>query len=261
MDCTRKLNQNTNLEKVILVALEKNPEMIAAFKNALIKAGNVSASLKKKAIAAAKKFEKSPSVCDPLTPVVLNLYFSQEKRVVEEIQGRLMKALSDHMGSTHVQNEMFKNLPINHSEKIESFAAKHDVLVTLDKNAGRIEMSGCHRDLASVKEYCLEMAAHKVLQREKEQIVAKYVQWKKKWKDGSLWDFNQALNYKIEMLYNEGNDIVLMPVEDPNGIRTYKLNFSNKEKIKIISEDGKQENLIIREDVVSSKCKGELINF
>ena len=199
-----------------------------------------------------------------ITPVVFILYFSQDRRVVKEIQERMMKALGEHIGSSHIQNEMYKNLPNYIFEKIKSFATKTDVLVELDKSAGKIEMRGFYRDLASVKDYCHEMVARKVeydQQREKELTVATYVQWMEKQKDGSLCHYDQSLNYQIEKHYKEANDIALIQLEDAYGIHSYKLDFSNKEEMKISSENGKLEHLLIREDVASSKLRGELIKF
>ena len=193
----------------------------------------------------------------PLTPVVFTVYFSHDKRVVNEIRERMMKVLDDHITSSDVQKEAFKNLPLYNFEKIRSFARKLDVLVELDTNAGKIKLSGYHRDLASVTEYCHEVATQKFeddQRREKEQTVAKYVQWKEKQEDGSLCDYDPVLNYQIETQYKEMNSDPQIDIAEGEAIFTYKLDFSN---MKITRKDGKEEKVLIREELASSASKGK----
>ena len=61
VDYVRTFRRNVNLEEVKLVAFDKDDEMIAAFNNALTKAGNVSASLRKGALPKASKCGENPS--------------------------------------------------------------------------------------------------------------------------------------------------------------------------------------------------------
>ena len=120
-----------------------------------------------------------------------------------------------------------------------------------------VELSGYHRDLASVTEYCHEVAVQKFeddQRREKEQTVAKYVQWKEKQGDGSLCDYDPVLNYQIELQYKEMNSDPQIDIAESDAIVTYKLDFSH---MKIVRKDGKEKKAIIREELATSASKGK----
>jgi len=274
-------NKVSNIKKVNIVLFEER--LVSAFKSSLKEiAKNPQKSLGERAIAWIRDhvgmFVKSlfsrsgdkDKVADsnspvkdvlyasPLTPVIFTVYFSHGKRVVNEVRERMMKVLDDHITSSDLKKEAFKNLPLYNFEKIRSFARNLDVLVELDANAGKIKLSGYHRDLASVTEYCHEVAAQKFeddQRREKEQTVAKYVQWKEVQEDDSLCDYDPTLNYQIETQYKEGERDPQVDIAEGHAIVTYKLDFSN---MKISKKDGKDEKVIKREELATSASKDSI---
>jgi len=197
----------------------------------------------------------------PPAPVIFTVYFSHEKRVVTEVQEKIKRLLDDHITSTDVQKEPFKKLPHYNLEKIKSFARQRDVWVDLDTSAGRIKLSGYHKDLPSVIEFCHEVAAREFeddQRREKEQMVAKYVQWKEKQEDGSLCDYDPVLNYQIETQYKEGERDPQVDIAEGDAIVTYKLDFTNNDEMKVISIDGKEEKIIFRDELATSGFKSAI---
>ena len=217
-------------------------------------------NIKKGAIAEANYSNRNSSLFSSLAPVIFTVYFSHDKHVVKEVREKITKVLDDQIISSYATNCMLTKLPSHLLERIRSFGRKQDVLLELDIDKGAIKLSGYHRDIAIVTEYCHNVAACNYAddqKREKEQAVAKYVQWKERQEDVSLCDYNPALNYQIETQFQEQKDDSQIDIDDGNSTSTFLLDFSNKDEMKIISEDGKEEKLISREELAASSSRGK----
>ena len=196
-----------------------------------------------------------------LSSLALNLYFSCEKRVVREVREKITKLLEDHINSFELTKEMYKTLPSYHQSKIKSFAKKHDVFVELDTSAGKLKLSGFHRDIADVANYCHTMAEHSVVEdqkREKEQTVAKYVQWKEKQKDASVCDYDPVLNCQIETYFSNEETGARVEIDEGGDTSTFELDFSNKENMTIKNIKTGEIKALIREELGGAVSKGML---
>ena len=198
----------------------------------------------------------SPNV---LSSVVLNLYFSSDKRVVKEVREKITKLLADHITSTELTKEMYKTLPSYHFNRITSFATEHDVLVEIDKQAGKLKLSGYHRDISAVTEHCYTMAEQYAVddqKREKEQTVAKYVQWKEEQTDGSFCDYDPVLNCQIETYFSNKEIGARVEIDEGDDISIFELDFSNKENMTIKNTKTGEVKTMVREELGNSETKG-----
>lgn len=186
---------------------------------------------------------------------IWNLY-SYEKKVQNEVLDRLTKFFDDMVVDFGLKNELFKKLPGQAFNQIRSFAEMNDVLVKLDSVAGELNLVGYKSDTMLVTNHCQQIISttiEEALKKDKEQTVAKYVQWKEKQKDESIYNYDPFLNCQIEEYYKESKNGVEIEMEDDNGkICTYKLDFSDKEKMKIVNKDTNEEKIIMREELPSS---------
>ena len=218
-------------------------------------------NVEKDAIAEANFCNKNSSPYNSLVPAIYTIYFSHDKRVVKEVRDRLIKVLDDQISTSYVKTYMLMKPPSHLLEEIKSFGRKQDVLIELDIDTGTIKLTGYHRDIAIVTDYCHSITACNYADdqlREKEQTVAKYVQWKEMQDDGSFCDYDPALNYQIEMKFQGGNSDTEIEIHDGNDINAYLLDISNEDEMKIISKDGREEKLIIREELATSSSRGKL---
>ena len=200
----------------------------------------------------------------PFDPIIMNVYFSLENSMTTGLSSEILKLLDDHITSTELSKDIYSALPSYQLEEINSFAIKNDVLFEMDDDTGKIKLSGYHRDTSSVVEHChtmIERNAMESQKREKEQMVARYVQWKEWQIDGSVCDLDPVLNYQIEQCFLDKKNNVRIEIEESDGKSVIEIDFSNSEKIKVINLKTSEEKIIFRDELGNaiSKCKSFII--
>ena len=200
-----------------------------------------------------------PSLHNKLSSVALNLYFYSDTRVIREVQDKITKQLEDHIDSSEFSKELFKSLPSSDFDQIKLLADKHDVLVELNVNAGKIKLSGYHKDITSVADRCHKLAdifENEKRLRDKQQTTAQYVQWKEIQEDGSIFDYDPVLNCEIERLFMDKENGARIQIDENGDQGTFELDFSNKDKMTIKNIKTGEMKVMTREDINSTQSRG-----
>eukprot|EP00794_Sanderia_malayensis_P007530 gene7532-8367_t len=143
------------------------------------------------------------------TPVEFMIY-SANQSGIRKARKRLQQIVEEHVKPTETEIDVFKKISNDNLIAIKREAQKRDVMLEVEKNTGKITLTGYHEDTMEVLKHCHFFSYGKIqrnAEREKYENLRDYIQWFEVQKDGTWVSYDAELNFDIEQHYKEQDNV------------------------------------------------------
>eukprot|EP00794_Sanderia_malayensis_P007527 gene7528-8364_t len=143
------------------------------------------------------------------TPVEFMIY-SADQSGIRKARKRLQQIVEEHIRPTETTIDVFKKISNDNLIAIKREAQKRDVMLEVEKNTGKITLTGYHEDTMEVLKHCHSFSYGKIqrnAEREKYENLRDYIQWFEVQKDGTRVSYDAELNFDIEQHYKEQDSV------------------------------------------------------
>ena len=191
---------------------------------------------------------------NPLKMVTWHIY-GRDTKALKSTEKEVRKLVEENITTNTVKNDLFAKLSEDRIEKIKAYTARNDVLLELEKDSGSMKLTGFYSDVANVLGQCHAIAfENEKVQQEKnmEQSISNYVQWKERGDDGTVINYDPKLNRIVEKAYQSKEKERKIDMEDNGTVSEFSLDF---ESMKVRNVKSGQEMEIIREELGDIKSK------
>ena len=175
--------------------------------------------------------------------------FAETKNDIDKVVKEIEQDVAEQCKQKVIENDTISKLSKQQKKKIKNLEVKHDAVVTIEEEVGRISIRGDAEDVLDVATTIHEILNQKIEEehtRGVEELVSKNTQWLYVDDNGGLEPYDTSINLQIEKAFGDGKDSVLVLIDDA------RCEIVFKDMKETCLDDG-EERRVVRKEIGKGK--------